>query len=246
MHRRILLNVRLFLAAFVCLILQSASYAQTPAVLQINRVAPKPGDEGKYQEILRERKELCVRVDCPPYLVLQPLAELPFSAAYKMGNPYMYDRKAVNELWQLTGFESIEERDRVAKYYRTLHPYLRQMPVAMTSTAWLNYHPDPNRGVAWGMDHSRFLVIVVTEDKPSTDGTIFENGIVQITVSSADSRAEAEEIATASRSQAVVFAVRRDLSLPAKSWIVADPDFWAKPTSEKDIRAVIDPDQMPQ
>ena len=117
--------------------------------------------------------------------------------------------------------------------------------MAMTSATWLNYRPDPSRGPAWSMEHGRFLVIV-TDANGSPDGTIFEGGNIRIAVSHTASRAEAEEIARTSESGAVVFAVRRDLSLPTRSWIAADPEFWAKPASEKDVRAVVEADQTPQ
>jgi hypothetical protein len=53
------------------------------------------------------------------------------------------------------------------------------------------------------------------------DGRLFSLGF-------RPTRAEAEVLARQLGRSARVFAIRRDLGLPAREWIAADPDFWER------------------
>jgi hypothetical protein len=70
-------------------------------------------------------------------------------------------------------------------------------------------------------------VVTVTKSNRKTEGTVFETQDgTRFIFTPAQTLHEAGAKAAAAGSEARLFAVRRQWSMPDKAWVAADPEFW--------------------
>jgi len=224
--------MKLCSAFLFALLVHGVLYAQEAPVLVLSRVTPKAGDEASYEAHLRRQAHLCAKLACPfRYVVLQPVM-------------------STNEVWSLAVYASLADKQKMEDYYLNGAPAVLRMhfPVARWSGgAPTTYRSDLSHWAPWGMGEHPFLVITFTKNPALVDGVVFEGtDASRIIVSYAETRSDADAIAGAAGPDAVILAIRPDLSVPEKTWIVANPELWAKPASAKDIRPLIDAGQIPQ
>jgi hypothetical protein len=139
------------------------------------------------------------------------------------------------EIWWFNGFDSPEDQRQVAEAYEKNAPFSaalkensdRKAPVTgKVIEVIVQYRPDLISGVPWILGHWRFLVIAVTRDRPSSDGTVFQAADGTFFVfAPARTRKQADRLA-ASIPGSTVLVIRPALSFPAKDWVAADPQFW--------------------
>lgn len=242
--------MRCCFAILLGLVLQSASPAQTP-VLKLAMSVPKDGDERNFEVHRRKQAQLCAKAQCPQhYVVLQPLTstrEL-WSAAAMLNHSLQVENPG--ELWWLAVYASSDDEQKDRDWYLNDAPCSLRKSFSLRQTMGTGlppYRPELSRWTPWNMGEAPFLVITISDNPVSVNGAVFAGFTKRyIIVSPAQTRSDADAIAASAGSEAVVLAVRPDLSFPEKNWIVANPQLWAKPASEKDIRQVIAADQMPQ
>ena len=224
-------SMRYWLAIVLFLALPGAAFSQSAPILLIYGAVTRSGEEQKYESILRSTAETCRRVGCPQsYLVFQSLS-----------NP--------SETWLLSTFASREEADKFDNYLRNsdLPITKKRMQCRMSYGYWSSYRPDLSSGSQWNM--GKDPVLIVTTKKTPAEGAVFEQADKFITIRPASNDADA--IAAASnadvfpKSDVFVAVLRPELSVPAKKWIDANPELWARRPSTGDVRQVID-DRTPQ
>jgi hypothetical protein len=188
-----------------------------PSILLIAREPLVPGHENAYREIEEETARLSATLRCPhPYLAMESLT-------------------GPKEVWWFNGFDSPEEQRRVGEAYEknaTFSAALKknaERKAAVTGKVTevvTQYRPDLSSGIPWILGHGRFLVIAVSKDRPSSDGTVFQAADGTFFVfRPARTRKQADHLAV-SMPPSTVFALRPSLSFPAKEWIDTDPRFW--------------------
>ena len=186
-------------------------HAEQPSqILQVYRDFLKPGSETAYQQIENDAARICVERGCPhPYVGMESLT-------------------GAKEVWFLNGHASSTEQKQVAADYTKNAPLLaalaeitkrKQGLIREPVEVFANYRSDLSRG--------RFLVVTVTKGNGKTEGTVFETQDgTRLIFTPAQSLHEAQVKAAARGSEAIVFAVRPNWSMPAKGWVAADPPFW--------------------
>jgi len=191
--------------------------AMAPPILFIAREPLVAGRENTYRKIEEETARLSAKLGCPhPYLAMESLT-------------------GPKEIWWFNGFDSPEDQRRVAEGYERNAPFSaalkknRDRKAAVTGTVIevvAKYRPDLTSGVPWILGHGRFVVIVVTKDRPSSPGTVFQaaDGAFFL-FSPARTRKQANHLA-ASIPGSTVVVVRPSFSFPAKDWVAANPRFW--------------------
>lgn len=213
------------------LALQGTAYSQSAPILRIYGVVTQSGTEQKYESILRTTAAACRRVGCPQsYLVFQSLS-----------NP--------GETWLLSTFASREEAEKFDDYLRNsdLPINRKRMPVRISYGYWVAYRPDLGDGSQWNMGKDQ--VLIVTRTKAPTEGAVFQGAnefiAIRPALSDADAVAAAAKADVFLKCDVFVAVLRPELSFPAKEWIDANPELWARRPSTGDIRQVID-DRTPQ
>jgi len=223
--------MRRCLAVVLFLALHGTVYSQSAPILRIYGVVTQSGAEQKYESILRNTAAACRRVGCPQsYLVFQSLS-----------NP--------SETWLLSTFASREEAEKFDDYLRNsdLPINRKRMPCRMSYGYLIDYRPDLGGGSQWNMGKDQ--VLIVTRTKAPAEGAVFQGVNEFITIKPAPTDADAVAAASKAdvflKSEVFVAVLRPELSFPAKEWIDANPELWARRPSTRDIRQVID-DRTPQ
>jgi len=192
----------------------------TTRILQIVREPLKPGSEAAYDAIERDQARISKAFGCPhPYL-----------AAESLTGP--------KEVWWFNAYESDEDRQGVYDAYAKNAPLLEALQKNSVAKAALTlpaievlarFLSHGSGGAPWSVGHGRFLVIAVTRDDRSIDGTVFAaaDGTRYI-VCAVRTRTEADAARARIGPEANLFAVRSDWSFPDTSWIAADPSFWTE------------------
>jgi hypothetical protein len=159
-------------------------------------------------------------------------------ATLKGPHPYLAFVSVDNEreVWWLNAFASSEERDGLgAAYARNERLMAAIVPLGKRkedfrealSTVRTTYRPDVSGQSGLTIAWARFLVVSVTKDEGVRAGSVFESADGDwFRIASAPARAVAEEIAGRFGPGAVILAVQPQWSLPAETWMRADPDFW--------------------
>lgn len=140
--------------------------APTPTlILYIAREPLVAGRENAYREIEEQTARLSVKRGCPhPYLAMESLT-------------------GPKEIWWFNGFESPEDQSQVGEAYEKNVPLSaalksnrdRKAPFTGKVTEIVaHYRPDLTGGVPWIVGYGRFLVIAVTNDRPSSASTVFQ------------------------------------------------------------------------
>ena len=192
--------------------------SQPPRILYIYREFWEPGAQAALNRIETKGARMCIDLKCPhPYLGIESLT-------------------GSKEVWYLNGFTSTEEQKRVTEEYNNkglfvaMNRFTQQRAPFQSEPGkdgFSNYRPELSHGVPWTMGQGRFLVIVVTNGNPQSDGTVFETEEgVRFIVTPAQTRAEANAKASSAGPGAKIFAVRPHFSMPAPEWVAADPLFW--------------------
>jgi hypothetical protein len=210
--------MRAVLAASIALVMQMATAAQPPHILQIYREPLKPGSEAAYAVIEEDTARIAAALGCPhPYLAAESLT-------------------GAKEVWWFNGYESSAEQKQVYDNYaknERLMAALQQNgkrkasltlePVEMFAT----YRQDSSAGTPWILGHGRFLVITVTRSNRAIRGTVFEApDRTRLIVTPAQTRQEADAALAGAGPEANIFAVRPAWSFPAQAWTAADASFW--------------------
>jgi hypothetical protein len=191
---------------------------ETPLFLLIVRERLRTGSEEAYDKNELRLAAVCARLKCPhPYLALASAT-------------------GPKEVWWLNAFGSQEERDGLDAAYARNEPLMAEMrPLgkrkedfreAFTSTM-TSYRRDLSGDSVLRIAGARFMVIDTTQDKGRGAGAVFEaSDGKRFVISSANTRAAAEDLAVRSGSGAKILAVQPQWSFPAGAWIKADPMFW--------------------
>ncbi len=203
----------------VLLVLLPASlFAQRagPRFLYIYRDSLKRGVDSAYRAIEDEGAQICADYRCPnPYIGLESVT-------------------GPHEAWWLNTFATAADTARVAKAYATDRALasalsgIAQRKAALIGTpvqGFAVYRPDLGRGPAWSVAGARFVVVTVTRDRRRPDGSVWMTAdSTMYVLRAAHTKREADALAR--RAVARVFAVRPNWSMPAASWVTADPAFW--------------------
>jgi hypothetical protein len=139
------------------------------------------------------------------------------------------------KIWWFNGFDSPEDQRQVAEAYEKNTPFSAALKKNSDRKAQVTgtvievvaqYRPDLTSGVPWILGHGRFLVIAVTQDRPSCTVTVFQapDGTFFVFLP-ARTRKQADRLA-ASIPGSTVVVVRPAFSFPAKEWVATDPRFW--------------------
>ena len=212
--------------ALIGLVMQIATSAQPPALLQIVREPLKPGSEAACNAIEEERARISATLGCPhPYLGAESLT-------------------GPKEVWWLNGYQSSTERQQVYDAYAKNAPLMAALQTSAKPKAALtlkpievfaSYRPDRSEGTPWRLGHGRYLVITVTNRTARLAGTVFESTDgTRFVITSAETREEAEAARVSSGQGTTVLAIRPSWSFPAAEWIATDPEFWrANPAARR-------------
>jgi hypothetical protein len=191
---------------------------RSPEILQIYRDFVKPGSEAAYRAVEEEAARICVDLGCPhPHLAIETLSA-PF------------------EVWWLNAYASEAEIEQVANAYRSNRGLMialeeiarrKQSLTGTPEDLFVRYRSDLSRGPVLRLKRTRFIVVTVTRSARAPDGSVFEasNGR-RFILSAANTRAEADALATSGGEETRIFAVRPYWGMPAQEWIEADPEFW--------------------
>ncbi|HKE86093.1 MAG TPA: hypothetical protein VKB50_20175 [Vicinamibacterales bacterium] len=188
----------------------------TPQFLLIVREWLRPGTEQAYDENERRLATACATFDCPhPYLALA-----------RVDQP--------REIWWLNTFASAEERDGLDDAYARNGPLMSALlPLGKRkldfrealSTTRAAYRPDLGGGAGLGIEGARFLIVSTTKDPSSA--AVFESPDGEwFRIASAPNGTAAGEVAGRFGVGAMILAIQPQWSIPAESWVRADPDFW--------------------
>jgi hypothetical protein len=215
------------LVALVGLVMQIATPAHPPALLQIVREPLKPGSEIAFNAIEEERARLSVTLGCPhPYLGAESLT-------------------GSREVWWFNGYQSSTEQKQVYDAYAQNAPLMAALQKSAKPKASLTLHSievfaryrlDLSVGTPWLLGHGRYLVITATKSSRRLPGTVFEGPDgTRFIVTSAETRQEADAAKASAGPEANILAVRPSWSFPAPHWIAADPPFWrSSPAARRD------------
>jgi len=203
----------------VLLVLLPASlFAQraAPRFLYIYRDSLKRGLDSAYRAIENDGAQICADYRCPnPYIGLESVT-------------------GPHEAWWLNTFATAADTARVAKAYATDRALasalsgIAQRKAALIGTpvqGFAVYRPDLSRGPAWSVAGARFVVVTVTRDRRRADGSVWMRAdSTMYVLRAAHTKREADALARGPGAR--VLAVRPNWSMPAASWVTADPAFW--------------------
>lgn len=206
------------IAGLIGFTMPAAAQSRPLLILQIYRDFLEPGSEAAYSKVEEDAVRICAELKCPhPYLAIESLS-------------------GQKEVWFFNGYAGPAEQERVAENYKKNTVLLAALAginkrkrglTGSPVNVFADYRRELSHGVPWSLGQGRFLVIEVTQGKPRTAGTVFEAADgTKFIVSPARTRSEADEKVAGSNSEARVFAVRPDWSLPSAGWVASDPEFW--------------------
>ena len=207
-------------------LLPSALVGQRPAprFLYFYRESIKRGADSAYRAIENDGAQICADLRCPnPYLGLENLS-------------------GTHEAWWLNTFDTEADTARVAGVYATNRALANALGgiaqrkatlVGAPVQGFAVYRADISRGPAWSPARARFVVITVTRQPRSADGSVWMTADSNYYIlRTAQSRREAESLARGL--EARVFAIRPNWSMPAPAWASDDPGFWQEaPVAKK-------------
>jgi hypothetical protein len=207
------------LAIVLGLAAQASAQSEPPGILQIVRELLKPGREAEFAVVERQIAEACAALNCPhPYLAIESLS-------------------GPTEVWFFNGYASAAEQKQVAADYAKNSALMSALERLGKQKASLmetpveqvaEYRPGSGQGAAWRLGQGRFLVIAVSKGAARLTGTLFETADgTRFTIAAFQTRTDADA-ARAAAPEAEVFAVRPELSFPAREWVAFDPPFWRK------------------
>jgi len=189
-----------------------------PELLLIVQEELKPRSVPRYARLETNIARECVRLQCPhPYLALESVTQ-------------------PKVVWWLNAFASLAEKDRVEQAWQRNEAAMQalrtlsQRKKALTRqpiTFLTRYREDLSNPASWKMSGTRFFVVRVTKEKSPSGHSVFEapDGR-RFVFAPAASRQEANRQAKLAGPGAQVLAVQPRWSLPAATWIAADPEFW--------------------
>jgi hypothetical protein len=201
-----------------------AAHAQTPHVLQISRDVLKPGVEQDYAKIEDDAVKLCVSMHCPnPYLALETVDD-------------------PKEVWILNGFDSEDQARQVLAAYQQNTSLLSALKDIGTRKQALLAEPSESNVASWlvvlsggppywSMADARYLIITHTRGQPGAMGAVYaaaDGSTYEIRF--AGTLEEARQRYKTGDPDARIFEVRPNWALPDKTWIAANPTFWAHST----------------
>ena len=188
-------------------------------VLQIFREAVRAGCEEEYARIEERRAQASAELRCPH----------PHAALVTVDRPL--------EVWWLNAFESDADRERVEAAYaanRALMDALeRDSPqkAALTTSVvntYARFRAQVSGASAIPPMGGRFWAVAVMREELTLAGAVFEDSSgMRFVFAPASTRRGAEDQAAAIGNEAHVLAVRPEWGMPAESWVLADPEFWA-------------------
>jgi hypothetical protein len=199
-------------------VMQVASPAQPPAILQVVREPVNAGAEAEYDRIESDTARKCAELRCPhAYLGVESLT-------------------GPREVWWFNGYDSAADQEQVADAWarnkRALailgrNSRLKARLTGRAIEAFASYRKDLSAGPPWLVGRGRFLVITMTRSAPRANGTVFEtNDGTRFVIVPARTREEADAAAAAAGAGSRAFAVRPSWSHPGDDWIASDPEFW--------------------
>jgi hypothetical protein len=192
--------------------------AATPQILRINRYTLRPDTESAMRNLQKQVAQALVQWGNPQ----------PCVAIESMTGP--------KEVWCITGFESAVEQKQVAEKLEgndVLRSALERIesqvrvltgnPVTLVAT----HQQGARRGRAWTMGRGHYLVVSVSTGTQELDGSCYEtaNGM-RYAITATRTRKDADARALAAGPDAHVFAIRPTWGMPARDWVLADPEFW--------------------
>jgi hypothetical protein len=189
-----------------------------PRFMYIYRDSIKRGADSAYRVIENDGAQICADLRCPnPYIGLESL-------------------DGTHEAWWINTFATEADTARVAKAYamdRALAAALASVATRKASLigtpvqGFAVYRHDLSRGAAWPIAGARFIVVKVERNLRLADGFAWvTSDSVVYRLEPVRTRREAAEAAR--RNHARVFAIRPNWSMPAVSWVTADPEFWRR------------------
>jgi hypothetical protein len=212
--------------ALIGLVMQIATSAQPPPLLQILREPLRPGTEAAFNAIEQERARVSATLGCPhPYLGAESLT-------------------GPKEIWWFNGYESSMERLRVYDAYAKNAPLMEAFEKTAKPKAdltlkpievFVSYRPDQSEGAPWLLGHGRFLVITMMDPARRLAGSVFEGTDgTRFVITSTYTHEQAEAAKASAGGDATVLAIRPSWSFPSAEWIAADPEFWrASPAARR-------------
>ena len=187
-----------------------------PRFLYVYRDSLKRGVDSIYRVIENDGARICADRHCPnPYIGLESLT-------------------GPHEAWWLNTFATPADTARVAKVYATDRALatalgaIAQRKAALIGTpvqGFAVYRPDLSRGPAWSVAGARFIVVTVTRDGRPANGSAWMTADSTVYVLR-PVRTRGDANALARDTEARVFAIRPNWSMPAAAWVTADPAFW--------------------
>jgi hypothetical protein len=215
------------LILIVTLVVQMPANAQPPQILFVAREFWLPGHEADLTRIESHAAKVCIGLGVPhPYLGIESVTN-PKEVWYVNGLTSRDEFREVNEAYgknhELTAAMARFARDREAYESRPA-----RQGAAM-------YRADLSLGVEWKMGMDQYLIILVTKNASPGKGAVFvnEDG-EQFVVSSAKTLGAAKEKQSVMGSEAKIFIVRPEFSLPAAEWVANDPAFWTSKHQKRD------------
>jgi hypothetical protein len=197
--------------------LAAAAILIGPQILQIYRDSMK--DEAAFRTIEEEAARICAELSCPhAHLAIESLS-------------------GPKEVWWLNFFESEADRAQVTADYEKNPPLVaalggitsKRTPAVIGDPVDLlaSYRADLSGGLSWNPVGARFFAATLTRSDRRIEGAAFEapDG-TRFYFRPARTLEEAEALAKAAGASTRVFAVRPYWGMPAKEWILADPEFW--------------------
>jgi len=193
---------------------------QPPALLQIVRERLNPGVETAYAKIEEELARLCTRMDSPNrYLALASLT-VPL------------------EVWWLNMYGSQADVDRVAEGYASNTALMDAMRQLAQGKQGLTTDPvdtmttlraDLSDSSPWRIGELPFAVVLETPTPVKAAGAVFQSPTGgAFVLAAAESKNDADRLASALGRDARVFMVRPEWSRPYDSWVTVNPRLWRK------------------
>jgi hypothetical protein len=100
-----------------------------------------------------------------------------------------------------------------------------------------HYRPELTRGGPWNIAGARFVTVTIATRDDLPEGAVFEaNDGTRYVFAPVATEQDARAAAGRGGEDAIVFAVRPWWGMPARDWIAADPEFWAR-----QVRLVAEP-----
>jgi hypothetical protein len=187
-----------------------------PRFMYIYRDSLKHGVDSAYRAIEDDGAQICADFRCPnPYLAMESLS-------------------GPHEAWWLNAFTREADTTRVAKEYATNRPLSEALGTVAKRKAALigtpvqgfaTYRQDLSHGPTWPVAGARFMVVSVTRCHRPLYGSVWAMADSTLYVlRPVRTRREAEALAR--QYGARVFVLRPNWSMPAPTWVAADPGFW--------------------